>query len=504
MQPFTSIMSLLKSHILSLHRILNYDKISKDYFDFCRAKGDYIIMSNSKVFIVGISDCGESICSAAGRISTQPGNCEEIIEKSSDCEKNANLISKVTASGHTSTVEHIMFNLAFQDVSAVVEQFMIEFRLASFTVKSRRYVDFSNMGYYIPNFKDKELEQEYNEHMNYLFSEYQYFLDNGIPKEDARFVLPYCLHSNFFCSLNGRELLHILDSMLYGRGSKYPEIKEIGVKLLELARAKTPGIFIDFEKRCQKTQGKDEISFDFINSNEKVNDSNNSTLTQLLSYTPNAEKCVAKNALITYAQLSDDDAEQILSNSENIDKIIETVVKSTRPRPLESVSFTFRLKNVSLPCITHFVRHRMQAIDIPPLTKADRENHITPKSISENPELKSRYDEAFKRNAELYKALQSRGISEEILVYYLLCGSTLDLVATLNARELMLMLRLRTCTRAQWEIREYAIEMLMELRKVAPKIFNFYGPSCYLYGACCEGPKFTCGKANEMREFFKA
>ena len=459
-------------------------------------------MSTSKVFIAGISDCGESICAAAGRISTQAGNCEEILEKSSDPQKNANLISKVTASGHTSTVEHIMFNLAFQDVTAVVEQFMIEFRLASFTVKSRRYVDFSNMGYYVPEFSDKSLEDEYKAHMNYLFSEYQYFLDNGIEKEDARFILPYCLNSNFLCSLNGRELLHVLESMIYGRGSKYPEIKALGTQLLEQARQKSVGVFIEFEERCKKNAGKDEISLDFLGI--PVAQTNDTTaLTQLLSFTPDAEKCVAKNALITYAQVTDDEAEKILSDSDTFDKIIESVVKSTRPRPLESVNFTFRLNNVSLPCITHFARHRMQSIDIPPLTKAKREKYITPKAIAENSELKSRYDEAFKRNAELYKKLKAYGISEEILVYYLLCGSTLDLVATLNARELMLMLRLRTCTRAQWEIRYYAIEMLMQLRKVAPRIFNLYGPSCYLYGACCESAKFTCGRAGEMKKFFK-
>jgi thymidylate synthase ThyX len=31
-----------------------------------------------------------------------------------------------------------------------VEQYFIERRLASFTVKSRRYVDFSGLGYHIP------------------------------------------------------------------------------------------------------------------------------------------------------------------------------------------------------------------------------------------------------------------------------------------------------------------------------------------------------------------
>lgn len=459
-------------------------------------------MSISKAMIIGISDCNESICAASGRISTQSGNCEEILSRSADPEKNANLISKVTASGHTSTIEHIMFNLAFQDVSAVVEQFMIEFRLASFTVKSRRYVDFSTMGYYVPNFDDKDLENEYKEHMNYLFGEYQFFLDNGVEKEDARFILPYCLNSNFFCSLNGREFLHILSSMLYGRGSKYPEIKELGTQLLEQAKSKTQGIFIDFEERCQKNANKDEIVLDFINIDKTNND--NKAQVELLSYTPQAEKCVAKNALITYSQISSDEAEKIVSNKDTVDEIIKTVVKSTRPRPLESVNFTFRLNNVSLPCLTHFARHRMQAIDIPPLTKASRENYVTPEIINENANLKSRYDEAFKRNAQLYKKLQQSNIAEEILVYYLLCGSTIDFVTTVNARELMLFFRLRTCTRAQWEIREFAIKMLDCAREVAPSIFNLYGPSCFVNGVCPESANFTCGRAGEMKKFFKA
>lgn len=458
-------------------------------------------MSNSKVLVIGISECDEKICAASGRISTQPGDCEDIINRSQDKDKNANLISKVTASGHNSTIEHVMFNLAFQDVSAVVEQFMIEFRLASFTVKSRRYVDFSNMGYYIPNFDDEKLTSQYKQHMNYLFSEYQYFLDNGIEKEDARFVLPYCLNSNFFCSLNGRELIHVLRSMIYGRGSKYPEIKDIGLSLLNQAKVKTPGIFINFEERAKKSQDKDILDFDFLNL-ETVEKSQPSCLAKLISYTPDAEKCVGKNALITYSQISNKDADKILSVEQNLKDILEKLVKSTRPRPLESVNFTFRLNNVSLPCITHFTRHRVQSIDIPPLTKAKREQYVIPKSIENNKELKDRYLKAFETNAKLYKELKNKGIKEELLVYYLLCGSTLDIVTTMNARELMLFFRLRTCTRAQWEIREYAIEMLKEVRTVAPLIFNLYGPSCYALGVCTEGKNFTCGRASEMRDFF--
>ena len=92
-------------------------------------------------------------------------------------EKNTKLITKVTKSGHTSTVEHIFFNLAFENVSVVVEQFMIEFRLASFTVKSRRYVDFYDAGFYVPEFKDNANKEKYISHITSLFETYKNMTD---------------------------------------------------------------------------------------------------------------------------------------------------------------------------------------------------------------------------------------------------------------------------------------------------------------------------------------
>ena len=108
--------------------------------------------------IVGISSTGERIPAAAGRISTLEGDTHEILEKSLDSEKNTNLIKKVTRSNHTSILEHTVYNIAFRNVSILAEQFMIEFRLASFTVKSRRYVNFGSMGFYVP-----ELDGDYSQ-----------------------------------------------------------------------------------------------------------------------------------------------------------------------------------------------------------------------------------------------------------------------------------------------------------------------------------------------------
>ena len=104
------------------------------------------------VTLISCSPEAAAIIASGGRISTMDGTADEIYAKSlaAGQEKNEKLIGKVLSSGHTSVLEHCYVNLSFENVSVLAEQFLIEFRLASFTVKSRRYVDFSTAGFVIP------------------------------------------------------------------------------------------------------------------------------------------------------------------------------------------------------------------------------------------------------------------------------------------------------------------------------------------------------------------
>ena len=447
-------------------------------------------------FIIGCSNCGEEVCAASGRISTQSGTTLEIFERSHDKEKNKNLINKVTKSGHTSTIEHIFFNIAFENVSVVVEQFMIEFRLASFTVKSRRYVDFADCGYLVPEFKCDEDKDKYVAVMDKLFSAYAHLTEKGVPKEDARFVLPYCFYSNFLCSLNGREMVNVLTAMIYGRGKKIKEIYDLGVSLLEQCREYAPGVFTDFELRGAKYN--DEPEFDIPADSVVVS---SGEICEILSVTPDGEKNVARCALIEKGDYSADSIEKIIASYNNVRKILSALVKSSRPRALESYNCTVRFNEVSLSTLTHFARHRMQNICIPNLIKASRTNYVLPETVKVDMELEVIYNDSFKAMQELYSYLKAKGYTDNELIYCVLSGNTVDIATTMNARELMLFFRLRSCTRAQWEIQIYANDLLKKLRKISPDLFSLYGPSCYVLGYCPEG-KMTCGRASEIKELF--
>ena len=68
---------------------------------------------------------------------------------------------------------------------------------------------------------------------------------------------------------------------------------------------------------------------------------------------------------------------------------------------------------------------------------------------------------------------------------------TTKMMVTMNARSLFNFFKLRCCTRAQWEIRFLAIEMLGLVKEVAPQIFKYAGPGC-VRGRCPEG-SMSCG-----------
>ncbi len=257
----------------------------------------------------------------------------------------------------------------------------------------------------------------------------------------------------------------------------------------------TPGIFTDFEGRRPTVQ--DIPTYSYKPNKELIKEE---PAVELLSYTPDASKAIARFALIENCNLPTAQIDTIIEDEAERAKIIKSVISSKRQRALEAATFTFRINNVSLSCLTHFARHRMQSIGIPSLTLTDRRRHILPPTIAEKAELKERYLEAFERTAQLYDYFKSTGISEELCAYIQLSGNTVDIVTTINGRELLLFMKLRSCTRAQWEIQEFAVEMLRKLREADKTVFSFYGPSCFV-DRCTEGP-MTCGRAAEMKEIF--
>ena len=162
----------------------------------------------------------------------------------------------------------------------------------------------------------------------------------------------------------------------------------------------------------------------------------------------------------------------------------------------------FEIKNISMAGLTHLTRHRMQTLIIPDIVGLlEKGTFILPDSINNNIMAKSVYLTAIEKNNVCINELLGLGISKELLVYFVLSGNTIDVISSMNAREFFKFCCLRTCNRAQWEIRRITIKMLNSARECYNPLFMHFGPSCYSTGKCPEG-KMTCGKSNEIKRLY--
>jgi len=443
-------------------------------------------MRKGKAKILFDNESARSVVASAGRISTTQGTALSVFDRAGDEEKDLKLIKKVLSSGHKSVMEHQMFSIAFDDVSVLAEQFMIEHRLASYTVKSRRYVDHSGAGYVIPEEMTDEARSAYCSGMDDLFALYAELCDAGVPKEDARFVLPYSFRSNFYMTLNGREMIRLVSEMVYGRGSCIPELKELGQQLEAQLERLYPGVLAGEERNISRYNAEAKAG-DILCTGEKKAES------VLLGL--NGDPVAAlEQAMAFYGRWEPQDGDYVTERN------MMALVRDARPRELEFVSARFIIKNVSLACVTHFSRHRMLSMIVPSVVRAlEKGAYVVPESVRADAALMAKYQAAFEKQADLANTLRGMGMNIEEMGYLALAGHVIDIMMEMNGRELLHFLKLRTCTRAQWEIRGAAKQMLSQLREACEDIFWVYGPSCLVDGKCPEG-RLSCGKPEYRQE----
>lgn len=248
----------------------------------------------------------------------------------------------------------------------------------------------------------------------------------------------------------------------------------------------------------------------------------------LLTHTPEPEKYIAAAARLCY---SSSDIEGLLDNlsKEQIDSFVARLASIGHESPFEHVSFTFGVEGVSRSLTHQLVRHRIGASYSQKSQRYVTEGqfeYIVPPSIANNKEANKIFIKAMEEDQKRYddivailskehtETFLSEGIDEkkakrdatkkaiEDARFILPNACETKIVVTMNARALFNFFTLRCCTRAQWEIRELADQMLEHVKAVAPIVFKDCGPTC-VRGKCPEG-SMSCGRMSEMRELYKA
>lgn len=448
------------------------------------------------------------IVSSAARLSRFAGDVFDVLglTDSKSFEDNKKYIERVTKMGHDSITDHDYLVFAIKDVSPVIEQTIIAERFSSFTIKSRREVDFSNAGFYTPDFHDEfgnvipnneEVKREYQEYMNSLFATYSELENMGLPKEDARFVLPYCYHSNILMGVDAHTLKDMIIKFTKTHLSKVQEIREFGEKLYEIAKENIPYIIPLID--AAEVEEVDKVK-EFIDDNISVRDYMVLDRAKLINASPNVDDTILKSALMRRYQYDDKQAENILIHAAELNPnfkrdLMRKIVFEGDKLELTQANFTFQIP-LSFAVLTHLTRHRTHQILIPEFapTVDLKQYKVPPKANAICP---GEIEAVFDQNLGVYDHFKNDyGIRDEDLVYFTLSGNMVNVVTNMDGKTVEHILGLRECTKAQWETRDMAYGMhegIDELGESASIFSSVLGATCMTQGICNEG-KESCGK----------
>jgi len=199
--------------------------------------------------------------SAAGEVSVEllmiTPNAERLIESCGrTCYESYNKVTKdshkklirfLMKSAHHSVFEHACATFRITNVSRAVLAQLTRHRVASYSVKSQRYVKEQDFDFVIPDdIRENSIAlQQYEFCMQNITNTYNKLVELGIKKEDARFVLPNACTTTIDMTINFRSLFNLFN--LRGDKSAQWEIRRVVMGMLTLVKEHAPTVFEGYE-----------------------------------------------------------------------------------------------------------------------------------------------------------------------------------------------------------------------------------------------------------------
>jgi thymidylate synthase (FAD) len=235
-----------------------------------------------KVTLLAYTPEPEKIVAAAAKLCYSSAGIGQITQGLTE-EKTASYVRMISELGHASTIEHVSFTFGIEGVSRAFLAQITRHRLASYSVKSQRYVKESDFEYVIPPEIEAvpeakrefvaamEEDRRHYEKISAILTEKhkRELMESGkeektaarmaekLSNEDARFVLPNACETKMIGTFNARELQHFFSLRCCNRAQW--EIREVANQMLALVKPIAPDLFALAGPGCVRgdcTEGK--------------------------------------------------------------------------------------------------------------------------------------------------------------------------------------------------------------------------------------------------------
>ncbi len=218
-----------------------------------------------KVVLLAHTPEPEKVVAAAAKLCYSSSAVTEIMDELNE-ENTAKFINMLMNIGHESPVEHVTFTFGIEGVSRSLLAQITRHRMASYSVKSQRYVAEGNFEYITPpeieNIPEaREIfhaamqrdREDYNKLTEILKSKY---ISEGVDEkpaqkkaiEDARFVLANACETKMTVTMNARSLYNFFRIRCCERAQW--EIRALADEMLRLVKEVAPVLFKNAGPSC--------------------------------------------------------------------------------------------------------------------------------------------------------------------------------------------------------------------------------------------------------------
>ncbi len=367
------------------------------------------------------------------------------------------LLDMTIGSGHIDVLDQAVFTFVFRDIPRLTTLFLVSPLYLSHLQQSMRYVQ--PYGVYLP----MELTREKNvvSIVRDSIRLYYKMVEDGVPKEDARFVIPLYTVTNIQTVGNVRELTHIY---LMSKDKGIPPITR---KLIEKMNAEAshnaPELFIN--------RGANFNRLRYYPSPNLFSLENRYVRRIIEEYKPGTLTLISYNHPFKV-----EEEELIKALKENDEKYFTMLRYNT---------YLF-LAKMSLTTFHQAIRQRTWKHNVESIYDSlDRIDYIIPPEISRR-RWKKKYVDIVESLYNLYRDLVSRGYDKEVAVGLIPHAHRIYDIMEIDEWNYIGAFPIRRCLRAQWEIRMLTADMSRYVSRINGDIGKYSLPPCRVFGYCPE------------------
>lgn len=375
-------------------------------------------------------------------------------------EKEQRVLANSLKKGHGSVGDQSYFIFSIENLPRIATLFLCGAEYLSHLQQSLRIAT-ADKGFYLPGGFSGTAEEKI---LRSAFELYEEMLEAKIPGEDARYVLPLYTNTNIQTAGDARELCHL---WLMSRDPGVPQVVgHIVEEMLRLAKEKAPDLFDQFDYERLFLRPSPMLFAEKNDIMDKVADAPFEIFGINVFY--------GENHLEEFL-----DEKFTESTFKERDEALLGILKH--------IHFEFAFP-ASLAAFHQITRQRTWNLSVESIYTAVQDKTIDRRIVIPPSIASSCFADRYRNLCALMLNFSTLSPKEK-MIGFAPHALSVYVLAHIDGWNALHSIGKRTCTQAQWEIRDIAVGMARFIRAKLPHLSRRIGPQCKVYGYCPEGEK---------------